>query len=773
MQHNNTKKRERKSVNKAKRRLFSFLLAIPLSLFANTQAPLPPEQASDQADIYLNFEKASLASVVNYLAEQRKLNIIPHKDLAAKQVSLTTRNPLTLNKAWDVLLTLLEMNNFTIINVDNVYRIVPSNTNKQEPLPLYSVNKGTQPEDLPESDLVIRYVYLLKNIKTSVAKTILGDLIGADKIQINEDLATLIITAKSNNIKSAMKIIKELDTGGLRESIKIVKLRYTDPETIKKLFTESIMGEDDKKAQQKTIRFLGPKEKSEMTYFSKTTRIITETRHNALILLGQEQNISRIIEFIQKYLDIPMKAAESRLHVKELKYVKAKEIETILITMTKPPSKGKSSVEGEFRFFEDVTIKAETGKTGETDKEESRGSGNRLIIACNKDDWRRLEKFIDKLDKPQPQVALEVMIVDIDEVTTRKLGTQIREKAGKSFAKGMTAFTANLASITTKAATGEDSAQEYDPNLIANADGPQGTTVATIGNDTHGVWGVIKTFFSSASTNVISQPFMITSNNKECILEVTHTKRVPGKFEKTSGGTTTRKLETVNAHTTLKITPRINVGGLVDLKINIDLGEFLAAESDDRPPRSTRNLITRTNIATGEVLVLGGLTKSRVTDNRYKTPLFGDIPIIGNLFKHKEKAHGKTNLFVFIRPSIIKPNFEGGADEYTQLKLDYAKYQILNAEEMRATKDPIQRWFFKPDKRSVSQTVADLEKGIYRPLDNYAEGQSQPNSVRIERDPYYRASEEIEKLKGEEEAEREKAKHFKQPLPSLRKRNRS
>ncbi len=771
MQHNNTKKRERKLVNKVnnlriKRRLFSFLLALPIVLSADNPLPTPPKQASDQADIYLNFEKASLASVVNYLAEQRKLNIIPHKDLAAKTVSLTTRNPLTLNKAWDVLLTLLEMNNFTIINVDDVYRIVPSNTNKQEPLPLYSASQGTQPEDLPDSDLVIRYVYILKNITTTVAKTIFDGLMGADKTQVNAELSTCIITAKSNNIKAAMKIIKELDTGGLRESIKILKLRHTDPNTIKKLFTDQIM-DNKESAQQKTIRFVGPKEKSEMTYFSKTTRIIEETRHNALILLGQEQNISRIIDFIQKYLDVPMKAAESRLHVKELKYVKAKEIEKILTAMTKAPTKGKSPVEGEFRFFEDVTIKAETDTAGDKEKEESRGSGNRLIIACNKDDWRRLEKLIDKLDKPQPQVALEVMIVDIDEITTRKLGAQIKEKTGKSLAKGMTAFTSNLSDHTDNLI--DVAAKTVDK--VSNS--PLGTSVATLGKSGD-IWAVIKTFFSSASTNVISQPFMITSNNTESKLEVTHTKRIPGKFEeKTSASDNpTRKMDTVTAKTIISIKPRINVGGLVDLKIEIDLGEFLEEGAEDRPPRSTRKLETRTNIATGEVLVLGGLTKNKIADNRYETPILGDIPIIGNLFKHKEKVRQKTNLFVFIRPSIIKPNFEGGADEYTQLKLDYAKYQILNAEDMRVTKDPIQRWFFKPDKRSVAQTVADLQKGIHRPLDNYAEGQSQPSSVRIERDPYYRASEEIDKLKSKEEKEREKAKRFKPLLPSRRKRNR-
>jgi len=82
------------------------------------------------------------------------------------------------------------------------------------------------------------------------------------------------------------------------------------------------------------------------------------------------------------------------------------------------------------------------------------------------------------------------------------------------------------------------------------------------------------------------------------------------------------------------------------------------------------------------------------------------------LFRNKTKDTRKTNLYIFIRPSIIKPRFEGGPDEYTKLKLDYAKYQIMNVEELRRTKDPIQRWFFKPEGQSIRQTLKDLRKGF-------------------------------------------------------------
>ena len=293
-----------------------FTLILLLFFFHNSQARVETEKKKKEevADIFLNFENASLESVVNYLSELKKINLIPNKELKKKKVSLTTRKPLTLERAWNVLLTIMEMNGLTIINVDDIYRIVPNKQNNKEPLPLYSSNKGVEPEDLPDSDLVVRYIYILKNISTQVAGKILNDLLGRGKVQTNKDLSTCIITDKCLNIKSAMKIVKELDTGGLRESIKIIRLRHTEATEIASIFTKQIM-ERKSSSQRGPIRFFGAKEKKEITFFSNTTKIIPETRHNALILLGLEDNINRVIDFIHKYLDVPMGAAESRIHI--------------------------------------------------------------------------------------------------------------------------------------------------------------------------------------------------------------------------------------------------------------------------------------------------------------------------------------------------------------------------------------------------------------------------------------------------------------------------
>jgi Flp pilus assembly secretin CpaC len=189
------------------------------------------------------------------------------------------------------------------------------------------------------------------------------------------------------------------------------------------------------------------------------------------------------------------------------------------------------------------------------------------------------------------------------------------------------------------------------------------------------------------------------------------------------------------ANNKITITPRINNDGIVDLTIAIDTGDFQGTSASIK---TNRSIITRVQMGIGEVLVLGGLTSSKVVDEITKTPILSDIPIIKNLFQGKSKTKTTANLYMFLRVSVIKPQTEGRADDYTQLKLDYAKRQILNADTYVKDKDPIQRWFFKPKNHSISETIQNINNARFAPIDNFAENKKCPPLTDIINDPFYR-----------------------------------
>jgi general secretion pathway protein D len=706
------------------------------------------EPAAGKADIYLNFKDVSLSSVVNYLADQKGINIVPNKELDSKKVSLSTREPLTLEKAWNILLTLLEMNNFTLINVNDLYRVVPSGTNKKEPLPLYSSKQGEEPENLPNSDLVVRYVYFLENLPVDIAQKILQDMLPQGSTTFNKDLKACIITGKCFQIKAAMQVVKELDKSGIRESMQIIKLKHTDPLKIASMFNSDLF-EKAQEAKRK-IFFAEDQKKKAIAYFSSSTKIIPDSRNNSLILLGTKQNIDKIVGFIHKWLDIPMIDAKTRIHIKDIKYTKASTIKGIInALLTSPKGAGNNSpLVGQYKFFNDVQIEDETPSK----EQEGKGQGNRLIIACNGDDWRRLEKLIEELDKPQPQVVLEVMIVDVSDTDERALGAQLCQKGGSSFAKGISAYTMNVGNVvSTDADTGIASlAGNYAkiPDSSHNNDTSQGETWLTLGNSSAAnVWGALKARLTKSSSNLIAQPFLVTKSGNQTSYSSRATKYVQGNIK----GEFTRSVEykPANADTTINLTPYINADGIINLSVDCTINEFQETAKGENFPTTNRVINTQVILSAGEILVIGGLSKDKSSDNNYKTPLLADIPLIGNFFKSKSLTIEKKNLYVFIRPSVIKPRFEGNPDEYTQLKLDYAKHQILKVENQRFERDPVQHWYFKPKGKSIHQTIEDLAQNKHAPVDNFIQGKQVPRSVRIEADPYYRTSENIKEALAE------------------------
>ena len=308
-----------------------------LEAAASSQAAPPVQQ---EPEIYLNFNDASLASVLNYLTDRQNVDVIPHKDLQNVKVSLMSRKPMTLSQAWEALYTLLEANGFTIATVNGVHRVVSMQEHQQNPLPCYSSAKGIAPEDLEDSNKVIRYIYFCSNISVSVAQGILTPLLAERSVQVNSALQACIITEKSLSIKTAMRIVRELDTGGLRQAIKIKQLKHTNAHHITRLFNEHIIQKNQE--QQGRIRVITTEKKHDPSHFSKDTKIIPDVMHNRLILMGTNDAIDKIIDFVDKYLDVPL-SAKSRLHVRECKYIAAEKLKGILERIIQPQAAREAS----------------------------------------------------------------------------------------------------------------------------------------------------------------------------------------------------------------------------------------------------------------------------------------------------------------------------------------------------------------------------------------------------------------------------------------------
>lgn len=699
------------------------------------EEPAEPEKPDEPTkDIYLNFENADLKALVDYIGDLKKINVITDPKIAGNKISLTIREPLSVEGAWNIFLTVLEMSGFSIVKVGDVHKIMSQKQKSTEPLPAF-FHVNTPAEKLPDSDLTIRYVTFLTNIPISQAQPLLQSMLSTDgKVIPHANANGFVITDKSYNIKSAMKIIQELDRSDVKQSVYVMRLKQANADDVKKLF-DGLMS---KPAQSPLARLLGRGAATSIEYFPPTTKIITEPRTNSLILLGEQKSIEKIADFIVKNVDTALKGVKSPIHIYELQHTDVDQIKDILEEIIVPregsPAAQHGGIRGGVKYFKKMKFAM--------DKQ-----NNRLLVSSiDKQDWKLLKKTIKSLDKPQPQVALETLIVSVDFNKDRQLQTQVRNKRpGRGLGRNIDFQAANLSNIIPETDS-EGNSISLAGNLMEAAAGGLGTTLLTFGNVAVSVWNVIRMLKSEVNLTVHSQPYIVTTNMKKASITVGTKRRVVYQnaiAQNTGNAGDARGYKDARADLTIEAKPQINLDGVITLDIHVKISEFTDTEVTS-PNTSDRELKTKVSIANGQILVLGGFVKTKVTEEIYKTPVLSSIPVLGWLFKGKTRAIQKEYIFIFMSPTIIKPRTIPGSNLYTKMKIKQAKGDIDDAIEVKKTKDPIHNWFFNPEGETYSHKVVDFANARY-----------QPTSVDIINDPYYRAKTPREEQLEEKIEERE------------------
>ena len=142
----------------------------------------------------------------------------------------------------------------------------------------------------------------------------------------------------------------------------------------------------------------------------------------------------------------------------------------------------------------------------------------------------------------------------------------------------------------------------------------------------------------------------------------------------------------------VKITPRISAANTVNLTVQIDIDDFSGTAADTR---ITRNVLTNANVSSGAILALGGLIKNTTAHSLSETPLLSKVPILGWFFKKRSGRAQKTNLTIFISPTIIQPRLRQGVGAYTQDYIAIANNYAQEGALFDSLREPITRWFFK------------------------------------------------------------------------------
>ncbi len=309
---------------------------------------------------------------------------------------------------------------------------------------------------------------------------------------------------------------------------------------------------------------------------------------------------------------------------------------------------------------------------------------NALIIDAPAGTLRAMLAVVDQLDIRRAQVLVEALIAEVNAEQANQLGVNWAAYDPRRML-GSTDFSGSGTSLRELVA-GSLSNTDQGRAAAAGALGPgAGFALGRVRDDGISFAALISAVENTAGANILGTPMLVTLDNEEATIKVgQEVPFVTGSY--TSSGINPssadgqiRPFTTVDRSEvglTLTITPRINQGDAVRLQIKQELSEIApsVAGAVDLVTNS-RMLETAVIVEDGGTLVLGGLIQDKVRESRQAVPLLGRIPLIGALFRASGATREKTNLMLFIRPTILRDSSR--AEAATNLKYDYLRRQQL------------------------------------------------------------------------------------------------
>jgi len=284
---------------------------------------------------------------------------------------------------------------------------------------------------------------------------------------------------------------------------------------------------------------------------------------------------------------------------------------------------------------------------------------NTIIITDVPEKIRQAAEMVRRLDNVTPQVMIEARIVEASDSFTKEIGVQWGTGFGVQSTDllNVPGVTSNVGDALNQQVGGNiDFGGSYGFNAAMNFPYRSGN-LAGIGINFLKISGTpfllnakLAAMESFGKGKIISSPKIITLNGKTAIIK----QGVAYPYNKTddAGNTTT---EFKNIDLVLKVTPHVNPDARILLDIDIKKNDIdLNSSINNQPSFTTKEAITQLLVDDQDTVVIGGIIKTKKSDGQTGIPFFSRIPVIGWLFKTKNRFEEKEELLIFITPKIIR-----------------------------------------------------------------------------------------------------------------------
>lgn len=609
-----------------------------------------------------------LAELVSWAMGFTCKNFVFSSRVGGRKATVTIIAPtkMTARQAYRVFLVALQSMNLTVVPKGNVLEIVEAPQAKTGPVPLY--RKGTP----ASSDQIVRLVMRPEHISVADLQTGLDALKSKDgQVTALPNAGIVIVTDYGNHIAKMVTLAPEIDRPVARERLYVIKVHHVDPTDLAAKLGELLSaGSAGAGASASPRRTKGAKRRTKATSVPTNTpvfsadaavpsKIIADEHTSSLFLLATEAAYRRAKAIVDR-IDIEIEGdSEGQIHLYYLANGKAKDLATTLTSVISgaPPAAGgrkpqapsarntkaggSSSLQGQVRIAHDVPT-------------------NSLIIVASARDFQALRRIIRRLDMPRRQVYIEALILDVSVDNSRETGVSFH--VGKGLSNGSVLLGGLQQGDLKSAAPLKDSIASVT-GLLGGAMGkpfPGAEELLGVSIPSFGI--LFRAFASSNNVNVLSSPHIMTMNNVEAEISVGENIPYKSSFSGTSSGQSgsdspfvpIQSIQRENVALTLKVTPHVNASDVVQLEIDLKIKELGVPDLGGMGPSwGERTIMSTVVVHDQESIVIGGLMTDKIKYMERKVPILGDIPIIGQLFKSKEKVKTKSNLLVILTPYVL------------------------------------------------------------------------------------------------------------------------
>lgn len=684
-------------------RLHRSFAAVALSALIAAQGPLlaSPVMAQDGGRQTLNVQGADIRAFIQDVARTTGRTFIVDPAVTGS-VTVTSQRALSRTELFEVFLSTLRANGLVVTPTSSgAYRISPAQGAAQGPSTVGSERFSTQ-------------VFQLRNIDAASAAETIRPLVGPQgQVLANPSGNSVVVADFADNLSRIRSLIQRIDVD--RASFDVVTLENSSAAEIAGVLAQVLTPPGGQPGQG-------------------MVSVTPVASSNSVILRGDPAAVARARPLVED-LDRRARSADD-VKVVFLQHANAEQLLPVLQQIVGQPVTAASATAtpaaargtGEAAAPSPQVAAPAAPVAGQKASIARFPGANALVISASADTQRMLAEVIRQLDSRRQQVLIEAIVVELGDTAVRELGVQWLLAGSDGNPIGLTNYSdrsAPLVPIAGGAAAGQldkdDPLREQLQNLALNsllgANGFIGGGGGRIGSD--GLFGfIINAAKSDEGSNLLQTPSLMTLDNEEATILVGQ--EVPittGEALLDGNSNPFRTTQRQDIGVKLIVKPQINAGGSITLFLRQEVSSIngVLTNSASDLVLNKRELETTLVVDDGEIAVAGGLLDQNDRLSVDKVPGLGDIPVLGNLFKSTSRQRGRTNLMVFIRPTIIRT--PGDAQQLSADRWGYMRGEQLRAQPgVEPSLDEMLRDYMRTQAPVAPRVIDNPAPGVAAPI---------------------------------------------------------